>query len=146
MRPACIACKLTNFKCGGLIAVKWLDQPAPDLYNEDFTPSQRKYFEAINVWGGWDLFQELLKVLAKIGVKYGVSVSNVATRWVLDFPYVGAVIVGCRMGVSDHSAENMACFGWNLDDSDREAINEVLRKSMREEMFRDMGDCGAEYR
>ncbi|RDW84490.1 hypothetical protein BP6252_02080 [Coleophoma cylindrospora] len=132
--------------CGGLIADKWLGQAAPDLYSESFTPSQRKYFEAINVWGGWDLFQELLQVLSVIGAKYKVSISNVATRWVLDFPYVGAVIVGCRMGVSDHSDENMACFGWTLDQGDREAIDKVLAKSKREDMFKDMGDCGAEYR
>ncbi|KAL3419512.1 aldo/keto reductase [Phlyctema vagabunda] len=132
--------------CGGLIADKWLNEPVPDLYGDNFTPSQRKYFEAINVWGGWDLFQELLQALSLIAAKYKVSISNVATRWVLDFPYVGAVIVGCRMGVSDHSDENTACFGWKLDDQDRAAIDAVLAKSRREDMFKDMGDCGAEYR
>jgi aryl-alcohol dehydrogenase-like predicted oxidoreductase len=98
------------------------------------------------VWGGWTLFQELLQVLSGIASKRGVSIANVATRWVLDFPYVGAVIVGCRMGVSDHSNESLACFGWTLDDSDRQSIDVVLAKSNREAMFRDMGDCGAEYR
>jgi aryl-alcohol dehydrogenase-like predicted oxidoreductase len=92
------------------------------------------------------LFQELLQILSTIAKRRGVSISNVATRWVLDFRYVGAVIVGCRMGVSDHSNENLACFGWTLDDSDRNTINAVLAKSNREAMFRDMGDCGAEYR
>jgi aryl-alcohol dehydrogenase-like predicted oxidoreductase len=57
------------------------------------------------------LFQELLQVLSTIATRRGVSISNVATGWVLDFPYVGAVIVGCRMGVSDHSNENLAYFG-----------------------------------
>lgn len=92
------------------------------------------------------MFQELLQVLSTIATRRGVSISNVATRWVLDFPYVGAVIVGCRMGVSDHSNENLACFGWKLDDSDGNAINAVLTKCNREAMFRDMSDCGAEYR
>jgi len=141
-----------------------LGKAAPELFGEDITPSQRKaslifvsldykhhsntikYFEMINAWGGWNLFQELLQVLSVIAERHSVSVSNVATRWVLDFPYVGAVILGCRMGVSDHAEENLACFGWNLDSVDRKQIEVVLEKSRRGEVFVDMGDCGAEYR
>lgn len=100
----------------------------------------------IMAWGGWALFQELLEVLSSIGKKHSVSISNVATRWVLDFPYVGAVIVGCRMGVSDHADENRASFGWTIDDSDRDSIEKVLTKSNRAAIFTDMGDCGSEYR
>ena len=49
----------------------------------------------IKAWGNWSLFQALLAVLRDIGNKHGgVSIANVATRWVLDHPFVGAVIVG----------------------------------------------------
>lgn len=49
----------------------------------------------IKAWGDWQLFQELLSVLRRIGDRYGgVSIANVATRWVLDHPFVGAVLVG----------------------------------------------------
>ncbi|RFU27329.1 hypothetical protein B7463_g8995, partial [Scytalidium lignicola] len=103
--------------CGGFIADKWLGKPEPELFLDTITPSQRKvrqnllevigqvidvnykYYEVICSWGGWTLFQELLHTLKQIAVKHGVSISNVATRWVLDFPYVGAVIVGVRMGI-----------------------------------------------
>ncbi|KAK8004312.1 hypothetical protein PG989_004031 [Apiospora arundinis] len=111
--------------CGGFLAEKWLGVAEPDLYDELITPSQRK---------------------VTIGAKHKVSISNVATRWVLDFPYVGAVIVGARMGISEHTEENMASLGWSLDDEDREAVEQLLQKSRRHEMFEAMGDCGGEYR
>ncbi|KAK7422816.1 hypothetical protein QQX98_001378 [Neonectria punicea] len=112
--------------CGGFLAEKWLDTPEPDLYDLSITPSQRKYHGVIRSWGGWPLFQELLKTLQTIAVKHGVEVSNVATRWVLDFPYVGAVIVGARMGISEHTKSNLASFGWSLDQEDQDAIEKVL--------------------
>ncbi|KAL4757250.1 aldo/keto reductase [Aspergillus foveolatus] len=132
--------------CGGLLAEKWLGQEPPDLYSEKTTPSQRKYYASIRTWGGWPLFQELLRVLKVIADKHSVTISNVATRWVLDFPYVGAVIVGCRMGVSEQSAENLESLGWCLDEEDREMIEGVLQRSQRKAMIESMGDCGGEYR
>lgn len=135
--------------CGGFLSDKWLDQPEPDLYRSDgtITPSQRKYYGMICNWGGWDLLQELLRTLRDIAVKHSVpGISNVATRWVLDFPYVGAVLVGTRMGVSDHLDANMATFGWQLDEQDHGDIEAILKKSKRKEVFELMGDCGAEYR
>lgn len=50
------------------------------------------------------------------------------------------------MGISQRADENFAAYGWRLDDGDREAIEEVLAKSRRAEMFEAMGDCGGEYR
>ncbi|KAL5338024.1 NADP-dependent oxidoreductase domain-containing protein [Aspergillus crustosus] len=132
--------------CGGLLAEKWIGKEAPDLYSETATPSQRKYYGMIKSWGGWTLFQELLLTLRSIAGKHDVTVSNVATRWVLDFPCVGAVIVGTRMGVSEQSEENLASLGWSLDQDDRDQIEEILQRSSRVEMFESMGDCGGEYR
>lgn len=97
-------------------------------------------------WGGWDLFQELLSVLRTVATKHGVNISNIATRWVLDFPYVGAVIIGARIGMSEHTSDNATTLGWSLDDDDRGLIEEVLDRSNRAEMFETMGDCGNEYR
>jgi hypothetical protein len=49
----------------------------------------------VKAWGSWVLFQELLVVLRGVGDRHsGASISNVATRWVLDQPAVGAVIIG----------------------------------------------------
>lgn len=132
--------------CGGFLAEKWLGQAEPELFLNDITPSQRKYYEMILNWGGWALFQELLQILKMIAIKHSVSVSNVATRWVLDFPYVGAVIIGTRMGVSEHAEENMKAFGWRLDESDQEAIQTVFARSKRDQLMAVLGDCGGEYR
>jgi hypothetical protein len=102
-------------QCGGFLADEWLNQPEPDLYSGALTPSQRKvriypprrvavhnltttckYLDMIlKAWGNWTLFQELLVVLRGIGDRHGgLSISNIATRWVLDHPFVGAVIIG----------------------------------------------------
>ncbi|KAF4985883.1 hypothetical protein FGRMN_11066 [Fusarium graminum] len=132
--------------CGGFISDKWLNKSKPDLYDSSITPSQRKYYGMIHTWGGWDLFQELLTALGTIAVKHDVKISNVATRWVLDFPYVGAVIIGARIGMSERTNENTATFGWRLDEDDQAVIEGVLKKSKRAEMFETMGDCGNEYR
>lgn len=92
------------------------------------------------------MFQDLLKTLYHIAEKHGVSVSNVATRWVLDFPYVGAVIVGTRMGISQQCDESLASLGWRLDEEDQKQIQDILSRSRRSDMFEILGDCGGEYR
>ena len=49
----------------------------------------------LKVWGDWALFQVLLTTLRAVGDRHGgVSIANVATRWVLEHPFVGAVIIG----------------------------------------------------
>ena len=101
-------------QCGGFLADKWLGVPEPDLYGGNLTPSQRKVFRLnpcralagantllqyldmiVKAWGDWSLFQELLRILRSIGDRHGgASIANIATRWVLDHPCVGAVIIG----------------------------------------------------
>ncbi|KAK2797195.1 hypothetical protein FQN50_009294 [Emmonsiellopsis sp. PD_5] len=132
--------------CGGFLAEKWIGKDEPDTFSPEMTPSLRKYLEMINIWGNWALLQTLLQTLRTIAHKHSVSISAVAIRWVLDHAYVGAVIIGARMGVSEHTADNSAVYGWALDGEDMQMIEGVLARSRREEMFRDMGDCGAEYR
>ncbi|KXT00854.1 hypothetical protein AC578_962 [Pseudocercospora eumusae] len=131
---------------GGFIAEKWLNSPEPELFSNDVTPSQRKYYEMILNWGSWSLFQELLRVLKTIADKHSVSITNVATRWVLDFPYVGAVIVGTRWGVSDNAEDNLKTYGLKLDDDDRAMVEEVQGRTRRDRLVDLLGDCGGEYR
>ncbi|KAF9494682.1 Aldo/keto reductase [Pleurotus eryngii] len=134
--------------CGGFLADKWLDQPQPDLYSGQLTPSQRKYLDMITrAWGNWDLFQDLLHVLRLIGDRHGnVSISNVATRWVLDHPWVGAVIIGARLGLSEHPGDNQKVFTFALAAEDNVAIDAVLARSDGHRLITTIGDCGAEYR
>ena len=53
---------------------------------------------------------------ARVAAKHGVSMANVATRWVLDQPAVAAVIVGARLGEREHRADNLRLFSFALDD------------------------------
>ncbi|KAG6810585.1 hypothetical protein H0H92_011219 [Tricholoma furcatifolium] len=134
--------------CGGFLADKWLEQPEPDLYSGNLTPSQRKYLDMIlKAWGNWSLFQSLLQTLRAIGVRHGgLSIANIATRWVLDHPFVGAVIVGARLGISEHSDDNHKTFGFHLTARDNEDIEAVLAYSNSRTLITSIGDCGAEYR
>jgi aryl-alcohol dehydrogenase-like predicted oxidoreductase len=56
----------------------------------------RQYLDMIvKAWGTWALFQRLLRCLRGIADRHGgISIANIATRWVLDQPCVGAVLVG----------------------------------------------------
>ncbi|EIW62990.1 Aldo/keto reductase [Trametes versicolor FP-101664 SS1] len=134
--------------CGGFLSDTWLGREEPDLYSGSLTPSQRKYLDMIvKAWGDWTLFQALLVVLRSIADKYeGMNIANIATRWVLDHPFVGAVIVGARMGVSEHTDDNRKVYGFRLSAEDRAAIEAVLLQSNGARLIRTIGDCGAEYR
>jgi hypothetical protein len=107
---------LNRLQCGNFLTDRWLGQSLPDPYGEGkaLTPSQRKvcgltnnflivisnsvsqYLDVILIsWGSWELFQMLLRVLRAIGDRHGGrSIANIATRWVLDHPFVGAVLIG----------------------------------------------------
>jgi aryl-alcohol dehydrogenase-like predicted oxidoreductase len=129
--------------CGGLLSEKYLGQPEPRRSALN-TASLQKYKQMIDVWGGWDLFQELLATLQQIADKYAVSIANVAVRSILDRPTVAGVIVGVRLGIADHHADNARVFDLTLDPEDHAQINAVLNKSR--DLYRLIGDCGDEYR
>ena len=101
----------------------------------------------LNAWGNWDLFQSLLRALRIIGIRHGdLSIANVAVRWVLDHPFVGAVLVGVRLGVSEHAEDNLRVASLRLEDEDRAKIEDLLERSNGRRMVTLIGDCGAEYR
>ncbi|VUC33745.1 unnamed protein product [Clonostachys rosea] len=136
---------------GGFISEKWLGVPAPEVYSEgqNLTPSQRKYLDIINLWGQWEEFQSLLGTLKAIANSRNVSLTNVATRWVLQQSAVGAVIVGTRLGVTAHSDDNVNVFTFRLSEDEMKEINRVALgpgNSKCLAMFERLGDCGNEYR
>lgn len=128
---------------GGLLSERSLGQPEPG-YNTLTTASLRKYKRMIDAWGGWALFQDLLQVLKRIAEKYQVSIPNVAARYILDQPAVAGVIVGVRLGVTDHRADNARVFDFALDLADLDSIKSVTRRA--HDLFALIGDCGDEYR
>lgn len=86
-----------------------------------------QYFDMVQTWGSWPEFQALLETLSSLAEKHGegISLTNVASRWVLRQPAVGAVIVGNRLGVSSHAIENLNVFKFELDKDDMAAIDNV---------------------
>ncbi|KAI0742242.1 Aldo/keto reductase [Daedaleopsis nitida] len=134
--------------CGGLLTDRWLGRPEPELYSGQLNPSQRKYLDVIlKAWGTWDLFQALLQLLRDIGDRHGgVSIANVATRWVLEHEFVGAVIIGARLGLSDNTDDNARVFTFALTNRDKTDIEAILARSNSSRMIMSIGDCGAEYR
>ena len=127
---------------GGLLSEKYL-RPEPTRPELD-TASLRKYKNMIDAWGGWRLFQELLGVLKRIADKHRASIANVSLRYILDRPAVAGVIVGARLGVTQHIADNARVFSLLLDGNDLSAIEGVLRQSR--DLMQVIGDCGDEYR
>jgi aryl-alcohol dehydrogenase-like predicted oxidoreductase len=128
---------------GGLLSERFLAKPEPGSYQLP-TASLRKYKQMIDAWGGWTLFQELLAILDRIGSRKGVSIANLAVRSILDQPAVAGVIVGARLGVSEHIADNDRVFGMTLEDGERAEIDAVLAKGR--DLMQLIGDCGDEYR
>ena len=54
------------------------------------------------------------------------------------------IIVGARLGLAQHRADNARVFDFTLDDDDHRAIEPVCAKSR--DLMKLIGDCGDEYR
>ena len=107
---------------GGFFAPRWLGaaEPQTPFTNRSLT----KYKLIIDEFGGWDLFQQLLSALDMVATRHGVSIGQVAVRWLLDRPGAAAAIVGATS--TRHLAANEAIFGLALDQEDRDRIEDVL--------------------
>ncbi len=123
---------------GGFLTDRWLGAPEPAAVNDW---SKMKYQRFIREVGGWDALQGVLAAAQLIARKHGVSLSNVATRWVLEQPAVGAIIVGARLGESQHRADNLKLFQFALDEEDHAHLAKAFAATKRLP-----GDCGDEYR
>ena len=125
---------------GGFLSDRWLGKPEPDWEHLD-TWSQMKYGRFIRTAGGWEPFQRLLHALHGVATRHGVSIANVASRWVLEQPAVGGVIIGARLGASAHVDDNLRLFSFALTAQDTAEIEAATSA-----MAMIPGDCGDEYR
>jgi aryl-alcohol dehydrogenase-like predicted oxidoreductase len=128
---------------GGLLSEKYLGRPEPRR-GELGTASLQKYKNMIDAWGSWTLFQELLAALKRIADRHGVGIATIGARAILDRPAVGGVIIGARLGIAEHIADNARIFDVILDVADHAALEPVLARSR--DLMRVIGDCGDEYR
>jgi len=109
---------------GGFLSDRWLGrpEPRPPFENRSLT----KYKLIIDDFGGWDLFQALLRTLRQVAERHGTDIATVASRFVLDRPMVAGVIVGARN--RSHLAANIGISDCALTDADQAEIDAVLRE------------------
>jgi aryl-alcohol dehydrogenase-like predicted oxidoreductase/enamine deaminase RidA (YjgF/YER057c/UK114 family) len=124
---------------GGWLSDRWINLPEPDW--ESGTWSQMKYGRFIRAAGGWSAFQRVLSAASRVARRHGVSVANVATRWVLEQPAVGGVIIGARLGEREHIEDTLRVFTFALSDDDRTELASAVAT-----LAPIPGDCGDEYR
>lgn len=123
---------------GGFLGERWLGAAEPAEVGDWSKMKYRRFIDAV---GGWNALQAVLRAAQQIARKHGVSLSNVATRWVLQLPAVAAVIVGARLGESEHRADNLRIFDFELDAADLAQLDEAFAATRPIP-----GDCGDEYR
>ncbi len=107
---------------GGFLAERWIGVKRSEFEPE--TRSHVKYLQIIEDSLGWDGYQKILLLLKEIADKYQVSISNVAVRYILNQPGVGAVMVGCRN--SRHVEDNAKILSFNLTDEEMERISSFI--------------------
>lgn len=109
---------------GGFLSDRWLGRPEP---LQPFTNrSLTKYKLIIDDFGGWTLFQELLRTLRRIADKHGCDIATVASRAILERPGVSAVIVGATN--ASHLESNVRIGSVALDASDHAEIDAVMQR------------------
>ena len=125
---------------GGFLTEKWLNKAEPNT--DDLTTwSQMKYKRYIDEAGGWARFQNLLKALKRTADQNNVSMANVASRYILEHPGVGAIIIGARLGESEHTENNRALLNFTPEEQDWKEIKVAINS-----LTSIPGDCGDEYR
>jgi aryl-alcohol dehydrogenase-like predicted oxidoreductase/enamine deaminase RidA (YjgF/YER057c/UK114 family) len=125
---------------GGWLSDRWLGKPEPD-WERTGTWSQMKYGRFMRVAGGWDALQRVLRAADAVARRHGVSIANVASRWVLEQPAVAGVIIGARPGEREHVEDNLRVFSFALAPEDRAELEAALAT-----LDPIPGDCGDEYR
>ncbi|SDB25450.1 Predicted oxidoreductase [Flavobacteriaceae bacterium MAR_2010_188] len=142
-----VVCKEYNVKlltfgtlAGGFLTDKWLGKKEPS-YEELTTWSQMKYKRFIDAAGGWESYQNLLLTVKSIADKHDASIANISSRFILENTTVAAVIVGARLGESEHIQDNRKMLDLHLDVEDINAI-----KNAQADLKQIPGDCGDEYR
>jgi aryl-alcohol dehydrogenase-like predicted oxidoreductase/enamine deaminase RidA (YjgF/YER057c/UK114 family) len=125
---------------GGFLTECWLAQPEPD-WDALETWSQMKYGRFIREAGGWKALQDLLAIVQRVARRHNVSMANVACRYILDQPAVGGIIVGARLGISEHHEDNLQLFRFALNKADHAELDATVAQ-----LRRIPGDCGDEYR
>ncbi len=110
---------------GGFLSDRYLDTPDPA--EAAANRSLVKYRLMIDEYGGWESYQALLAVMNRIARRHGVTIAQVALRYVLDRPGVTSAIVG--VSKAERVSEIVRVFDLVLGDEEREAIHSLGRSA-----------------
>jgi diketogulonate reductase-like aldo/keto reductase/enamine deaminase RidA (YjgF/YER057c/UK114 family) len=110
---------------GGFLSDRWLDRAEPD-WGALETWSQMKYGRFVRTAGGWDGLQRVLRAARAVADRHGVSIANVACRYVLEQPAVGGIIIGARLGSSEHIDDTLRLFSFQLSEQDHAELEEAV--------------------
>lgn len=127
---------------GGFLSERWIGK----TFDKPETRSQVKYLQVIEDTMGWEGYQELLLLLKDMADRHGVSLSNIATRYILEQPGVGAAIVGVRN--SRHVRDNSAIFAFDFEPSELQALRDFMNRfpMLYGEPFEMERTVGSKYR
>jgi aryl-alcohol dehydrogenase-like predicted oxidoreductase len=118
---------------GGFMSERWLLKPEPcgSIQNRSLV----KYKLIIDDFGGWDLFQELLQVLATAATRHGTDIATVASRAMLDRPQVAAVIVGAINTQHLQAHEQIGSVALDAEDLGAIAAVTDYRRGPRDDVY-----------
>jgi aryl-alcohol dehydrogenase-like predicted oxidoreductase len=110
---------------GGFLSADWLGKPdpGPAFSNRSLV----KYKLIIDDFGGWNLFQDLLRTLQTIADKHGATIGQIAIAWTLNRPSATCAVIGATS--TRHLDENIGIFDLALTKTDLEDIETIAKKS-----------------
>ena len=108
--------------CGG-----FLTKPRKDPRTLDPVPDHsREYRLMVDMFGGWQMLQELVAVLENIAARHNTSASVIALRQVLDQPGVSALLLGASSPAN--ISGNLQVFDISLTSEDRQELSAALAR------------------
>ncbi|MBQ6654495.1 MAG: aldo/keto reductase [Erysipelotrichaceae bacterium] len=107
---------------GGFLSDRYLGKQRDQIVPE--TRSQVKYLQVIEDSLGWEGYQQLLALLGEIARHHGVSVPQVATRFILQQQAVAAAVIGVRN--SRHVDDNVRIFSFSLTEEELSRLREFI--------------------
>ncbi len=110
---------------GGFLSDRWLGADEPN-WDDLATWSQMKYGRFLRTAGGWTAYQQLLRAARDVADRHHVSIANVACRYVMEQPGVGGIIVGARLGSSEHIDDTVRLFSFQLSNEDHAHLETAI--------------------
>ena len=112
---------------GGFLGRKWISVPDPAADPMSGKRFSHEYRSIIDLAGGWNTFQNLLRVLNTIASRHGCSPSAVALRWVLQKGPGRGVLIGASS--PKQLMDLLPAFKIDLSPTDMTTIQKTVQHS-----------------